>query len=247
LRNRPVIVGVAVGVGVLVGVFVGVALGLAVGVTVGVFVPVGVTVGVTVGVVVGVPVGVELGLAVGVAEGVTVDVTVGVIVGVGDGVTVNVGVTEGVTVGVTLGVAVAVKVAEGVDVGVAGGILAPNPERTPRPPYVFARVASIKAARDRSDNRASERVSYQLPPLNPAPCAFDEGHPKVFASPIASSTPSPWSAPLNDLPAEFATVTTRSHNPPERSITPKNPAPEASRVLTKYPKLPTRKGPCTEA
>jgi hypothetical protein len=201
-----------VGVGVFVGV--GVAVGVRVGVTVGV--AVGVIVGVVVGVPVGVALGVTVGVLVGVLVGVVVLVGVGVTVGVGVGVAVNVGVS----VGVTLGVAVAVKVAEGVDVGVAAGILAPNPERTPRPPYVFARVASIKAARDRSDNRASERLSYQLPPLNPAPCAFDEGHPEVVAFPLASSTPSPWSAPLNDLPDEFATVTTRSHKPPERSITP---------------------------
>ena len=94
---------------------------------------------------------------------------------------VSVGVLVGVSVGVTVGVAL----------GVAAGILAPNAERTPRPPKVLARVASITAVRLRSDNLARVSASYQLPPRNPAPCAFEAGHPEVFALPLAFKTPSP--------------------------------------------------------
>ena len=161
-----------------------------------------------VGVTVGVDVGVAVATGVGVFVGVAVGVTVGVIVGV------LVGVRVGVVVGVSVGVLV------GVGVGVASGILAPNAERTPRPPKVLARVVSTNAARLRSDNRARGRGSYQLPPRKPAPAAFVAGQPDVVAFPALSRTPSPWSEPSKERPAAFPTVTTRSHKPPERSIAP---------------------------
>ncbi len=206
--NGSVGVGVGVGVGVLVDVTVGVDV--AVGVAVGVSVAVGVTVGVAV------LVGVVVGVAVNV--GVLVAVTVGVSVGVAVGVSVAVGVTVGVGVGVAVGVAVFVGV--GVAVGVEAGILSPSAIRTPRPPVVLSREGLINAARVLSEVRLRDAASYQLPPLKPAPAPLLGGHELTFASPIVSSIPSPWSAPLKDRPEELATVTTRSQREPERSIAP---------------------------
>jgi hypothetical protein len=195
-----------------VGVEVGVDVGVAVAAGVGVLVAVGVTVDVKVGVIVGVSVGVLVGVSVGVFVGVSVGVVVGVVVAV------IVGVAVGVSVGVLVGVSVGVIVAVGV--GVAAGILAPNAERTPRPPKVLARVVSIDAARLRSDNRARVRESYQLPPRNPDPSAFEAGHPTVVAFPALSRTPSPCRVPSKERPAALPTVTTRSQRLPERSIAP---------------------------
>ena len=128
-------------------------------------------------------------MLVGVSVG--VDVVVGVTVGVLVGVTL--GVIVGVSVGVSVGVPVGVKVGEAVGVadGVAAGTLAPNARRTPRPLVVLLRVASINALRLRSDVRASEATSYQLPPRNPVPCAVVFGHELTSASPPALSTPFP--------------------------------------------------------
>ena len=145
-----------------------------------------------------------------------VKVAVGVLVGV------TLGVFVGVSVGVSVGVPVGVKVGEAVGVadGVAAGTLAPNASRTPRPPVVLLRVVSIRELRLRSERRARVEESYQLPPRKPVPCAVVFGHELTLASPLALSTPFPWSAPLKDRPVEFATVTTRSHKLPERSIAP---------------------------
>lgn len=121
------------------------------------------------------------------------DVTVGVSVGVHVGVSVGVDVTVGVTVGVSVGVPVGVNVGDAVGVadGVAAGTLAPNASRTPRPPEVLLRVVSTRELRLRSERRASEIESYQLPPRNPVPCALVLGHALTSASPPALSTPSP--------------------------------------------------------
>lgn len=181
---------------------------------------VGVAVGVSVGVVVGVLVGVIVGVSVGV--GVTVGVSVGVAVGVLVGVLVDVGVWVGVIVGVSVGVIVGVSVGVSVGVadGVAAGMLAPNASRAPRPPVLLLRAVSIRALRLRSESRARVIESYQLPPRKPVPCAVVFGQELTSASPPALSTPFPWSDPLNALPVEFPTVTTRSHRLPERSIAP---------------------------
>jgi hypothetical protein len=209
-------------VGVAVAVSVGVSVGVDVhvGVTVGVCVEVRVVVAVTVGVDVAVGVTVGVAVAVGVTVGVSVEVgvIVGVAVGVPVGVSVSVGVIVGVAVGVTVGVAVLVGVS--VAVGVEAGILSPSATRTPRPPVVLSRDALINAARVLSDVRLRDAASYQLPPLKPAPAPLLAGHVETFASPFASSMPSPCRAPLNDRPEEFAMVTTRSQSDPERSITP---------------------------
>jgi hypothetical protein len=211
---------VGVAVGVLATVLVGVDVDVAVTVGVLVIVAVGVEVGVEVGVVVSVGVGVNVGVtvAVSVEVGVIVGVAVGVSVGVAVGVCVEVGVTVGVPVGVTVGVGVFVGV--GVAVGVDAGILSPSATRTPRPPVVLSREALINAARVLSDARLREAASYQLPPLYPAPAPLLTGHELTLASPIVSSIPSPCSAPLNDRPDEFASVTTLSQSDPERSIAP---------------------------
>ena len=188
----------------------GVEVGVAVGVSVGVVVTVGVILGVLVGVTVGVIVGVSVGVAV------TVGVSVGVFVGVSVGVLVA--VSSGVAVGVIVGVSVGVSV--GVADGVAAGMLAPNASRAPRPPVLLLRAVSIRALRLRSESRARVIESYQLPPRKPVPCAVVFGQELTSASPPALSTPFPWSDPLNALPVEFPTVTTRSHRLPERSIAP---------------------------
>ena len=163
-----------------------------------------VVVGEVVGVAVVVAVGVSVGETVGVTDGVAVSVIVGVVVGHA------VGVSDGVIVGVAVRVGVAV----------AAGMLSPSAVRAPRPAELFARPALINAARARSEVRERVAESYQLPPLNPTPSPLLWGHEMTFASPEASKIPSPWRDPLNDRPEEFARVTARSHNEPERSITP---------------------------